>query len=196
MAWGYVSVCDCGGTVASVCGVESFRVVLTTDDEPTVFLTLPVGDVLLAGSSKATLDMLNGKLVSRLKMSDMENVSRVLSMVVTVDIQAGSLVFTEKNCTMKLLVKYGMPDWRPLETPGCGKDLHLRQLKEKRLDGEVKRRRQLTVGSAMLYHLVSCKPTRRGDAPILKGSHGHGQASTVVRSWDGGFRHHVTRKQD
>lgn len=128
---------------------------LAKDDDSTVILTLYVDDVLLAGGNKATLEMLKGKLMSRFKMSDMGDVSRVLGMQVTRDIQAGSLVITQEDYTRGLLVKYGMQDCRPLGTPGYGKELSLMQPEKSLLDEEAKRRFQAIVGSAMYLSQVT-----------------------------------------
>ena len=106
-------------------------------------------DVQLAGGNNATLEMIKGRLMSRLKMSDMGDVSRVLGMQVTSDSQSGSLTITQKDYTRGLLVKYGMQDCRPLEAPGCGKELSLVQPEESLLDDEAKRRFQAIVGSTM-----------------------------------------------
>ena len=72
-------------------GTTTMKQGLSTDDDSTVILTLYVDDVLLEGGSKATLEMIKGKLMSRFEMSDMGDVSRVLGMQVTRDNQAGSL---------------------------------------------------------------------------------------------------------
>lgn len=48
-------------------------------------------DVLLAGGNKATLEMLKEKLMSRFKMSDMGDVSPLVGVQVTRDLQARSL---------------------------------------------------------------------------------------------------------
>ena len=57
-AWGPVSGLDCGRVFTSVCRVQRTHVVLATDDELTAVLTLLVDDMLLAGRSKATVEML------------------------------------------------------------------------------------------------------------------------------------------
>ena len=64
-------------------GTTTMKQGLSTDDDSTVILTLYVDDVLLEGGSKATLEMIKGKLMSRSKMSDMGDVSRVLGMQLT-----------------------------------------------------------------------------------------------------------------
>lgn len=51
-------------------------------------------------------------------MTDMCDVSRVLGMQATRDIQAGSLIITQENFTRGLLVIKSMQDWRSVATPG------------------------------------------------------------------------------
>ena len=99
-------------------GTTTMKQELSTDDDSTVILTLYVNNVLLAGGNKAALEMIKGTLVSRFKMSDMGDVSRVLGMQVTRDGQTGSLTITQEDYTRGRLIKYGMQDCRPLGTPG------------------------------------------------------------------------------
>ena len=130
-------------------GTTTMKQGLSTDVDSTVILTLYVDDVLLAGGNKVTLEMIKGKLMSRFKMPDTGDVSRVLGMQVTRDSQAGSLTITQEDCSRGLLVKYGMQDCRTLGTPGYGKELSLVQPEESLLDDEAKRRFQAIVGSTM-----------------------------------------------
>lgn len=75
-------------------GTTTMKQRLSTDDDSTAILTLYVEFMVLAGGNKGTLEMLKGKLMSRLEMSHMGDVSRVLGMQVTRDSQTRSLTIT------------------------------------------------------------------------------------------------------
>ena len=68
-------------------GMTTRKQGISTDGDSTVILTLYVDDVLLAGGNTTTLEMIKGKLISRVNMSAMGDVSRVLAMQVTRDSQ-------------------------------------------------------------------------------------------------------------
>ena len=95
------------GCVDMLNGTTTVKQKPATDDDTTVILALFVNDLLMAGGNKATLEILQGKLMSHFKMSDMDDVSRVLGMRVISDIPTGFLVITQDNYTTRLLVKYG-----------------------------------------------------------------------------------------
>lgn len=97
-------------------------------------------DELLADGKKAMLEIVKGKLLSRFKMPAVGDVSRVLGMQVTCDIQAGSLIITQEDYSRRLLLaKCGMQDCRPLGTPGFGRELALMQPEKRLLDEEENR---------------------------------------------------------
>lgn len=80
---------------------------LTTDDAVAAALDLHADDVLLAGGSNTTLDMLKGTLVSRFMMSDVCDESQMPVMHVTFFVQARSPVITQVGCTRGLLILQG-----------------------------------------------------------------------------------------
>lgn len=84
-------------------------------------------DVLLAGRNMVKLEMAKGKLMTRFEMPDMGEVSMCWvckSPMISKQDRSSS---PRRTCTRGLLVKYGMQDCRPLETPGCGKELSVMQ---------------------------------------------------------------------
>lgn len=90
------------------------------------------------------------------KMTEMGDVLHVIRMEVTRDIEACWLIVTQKDYTMRRLVKYGMHDCRPLGTPGCNKERFLMKPEECFLDEEAKRRFRAIVGSILCSSQVTC----------------------------------------
>lgn len=126
-----------------------------TEHDSTIILTIDVDDVLLVGGSMVTLEMLKGKLMSCFKVSDTEDVSRVLWMQVNRDIQAGSLVITQEDYPRGLPSKYAMQDCRALGTPGYGREFPLIQPEECLLDEEARRQFQGIAGSTLCLRPVT-----------------------------------------
>ena len=68
-------------------------------------------------------------------------------MHVTRDRQAGLITIIQQDYTRGLIVKYSMQDFRPLGTPGYGKELSVLKPEEGLLDDEAKRRSKAIVSS-------------------------------------------------
>ena len=76
-------------------------------------------------------------------------------MHVTRDRQAGLITIIQQDYTRGLIVKYSMQDFRPLGTPGYGKELSVLKPEEGLLEDEAKRRSKAIVSSTMYLGQVT-----------------------------------------
>ena len=130
-------------------------------------------------------------------MTNMGEVSPVLGMGVTRDREKGTVTITQYNYTKSLLERYGMGNCNPTYTSGVGGELSLNQPEEKLLSKKEKQRFQVITGSVMYpgqvirYDILYSITNWRGRYPTFQGSHGAGQAPTLLPGWDNGLHHHV-----
>ena len=110
------------------------------DENGSAILTLYANDVLLLGTNKQLLDKLRKQLMNRFKMTDMDDVSRVLGMNFTRDDEEGTITINQKDYTEDIVQRYGMREWNSAYNPEVGPELFLDQPEENILNEEGKRR--------------------------------------------------------
>ena len=92
-------------------------------DDVAIIITLYVDDLLVAGCNILVIETVKKKLMEKFKMSGMGDVSLVLGMEVTRDLENGTLFFFQGNSTKSLLEWFGMGGWNAVSTPGFGAEL-------------------------------------------------------------------------
>ena len=96
-----------------------------------MILTAYVDDLLLLGADKLLLNKLKKQLMDRSEMTtDMGDVSRVLSMSVTRDLEKETIIINQRGYTKDVVERFGMKICSLVYTPGVGPELSLNQLKE------------------------------------------------------------------
>ena len=118
-------------------------------------LILYVDDVLLLGKDRKMLERIKLKLMGRVLMTGMGELSLVLGMEVTRDRTKGTVTITQENYVKFLLERYGMGKCNPAYTPGVGKEVSLDQPGENLLNKEDKRHFQAITGSVMYLGQVT-----------------------------------------
>lgn len=73
------------------------------------------------------LEAIDNKLMSRFRMTDMEDVSHVLGMQVTRDRETGTLAKIRQSCARSAPERLGVVLCNPQDTPGCGVEVSLEQ---------------------------------------------------------------------
>ena len=119
------------------------------DDNGSAIRTLYVDDILLLDANTQLLGKLKKKLMGRLEMTDMDDVSRVLGMNVTRNHEEGTITINQKEYTEDIVQRYGMRGCTTAYAPGVGPELFLDQPEENLLNEEGKRRYQSVTGAAM-----------------------------------------------
>ena len=74
------------------------------------FLTLYVDNILFLSTSKTLLSKLKTKLMGRFEMSDIADVSRILTMSIVRDHEKWAITISEKDHTGGVVQRYGMED--------------------------------------------------------------------------------------
>ena len=110
------------------------------------------------------IETIKKKLMGKLRMTDMSDVSLVLGMQVTRDREQGTLTIIQENYTKSVLDRFGMGSCNPLSTPGFGSELSVEQPEETPLNAEDKQRYQIQ--PARSGHVDPCEyPHGSGEAP-------------------------------
>ena len=131
-------------------------VYVNEDENGPATLTLYVDDVLLLGANKQLLDKLKNELMGRLEMTDMGDVSRVLSMNVARDRKEGTITINQKDYTEDIVQRYGMRGCNPAYTPGVGPELS-RDNSEEYFSNEEGKRRNRPITRADIYFAQVCR---------------------------------------
>ena len=76
------------------------------DETGFVVLTLYVADILFLSASKSLLNKLKKKIMNRFEMSDMCDVSRILGIKVTRDLEKGTITISQKDHTEDVVQRY------------------------------------------------------------------------------------------
>ena len=84
-------------------------------------------DLLVIGGDIQLIEKIKRKLMDQFKMTDMGDVSLVLSMQVTRDRQGEILTISQENYTKFILKRFGMADCKPCSTPSFGSELSTTQ---------------------------------------------------------------------
>ena len=91
---------------------------------------------------------------SRLEMTDMGDVSRVLNMNVVRDRDERTITINQKDYTEDIVQRYGMRGCNPAYTPGVGPELSLDNPEENLWNEEGKRRYRPVTGAAIYFAQV------------------------------------------
>ena len=86
------------------------------DETGFVILTLHVDDILLLSTSKTMLSKPKQQLVDRFEMSNMGDVSRIISMNVTRNREKEAITISQKDYTEDVVHRYGMEGCNPAYT--------------------------------------------------------------------------------
>ena len=93
--------------------------------------------------------MVKEKLKRRFKMTDMGVVSLVSGMEIKRDLERDTFTISQEAYSKSILERFGMSEWKPTNTPGCGPELSNQQPDEAMLNEEEKKRYQGIVGCLM-----------------------------------------------
>ena len=104
-------------------------------------------DVLLLCANKQLLGKLKKQYIGHFEMTDMGDVSRVLSINVTRDREERTITIYQKDYTEGIVQRYGKRGCNPAYTPGVRPELSVDQPEENLLN-EDKRRYQSISGAA------------------------------------------------
>ena len=148
-------------TIDGVLGVIGFR---PTQSDPCVYthgsgvtlviLTLYVDDIVISGKDPTLEEQKKKELKERFEMTDMQEVSRILGMVVTRDYDEGTLAITQTAYVENILERFGMQDAKAAHTPGYGPELSAEQPEDKLLGAEATKLYKVITGS--LLYLAQC----------------------------------------
>ena len=77
----------------------------------------------MIGGDIQLIEKIKRKLMDHFKMTDMGDVSLVLSMQATLDRNGKTSTISQDNYTKSILERFGMADSKPSSTPGFGSEL-------------------------------------------------------------------------
>ena len=151
----------------------------------------------MIGGDIQLIEKIKKKLMDQFKMTDMGDVSLVLSMQVTRDRQGKKMTISQENCTKSILERFGMADCKPSSTPGFGSELSTKQPEGTLLNKEETQRYQAITGSDVsrsdykVRHHVQLGSTRSCYVEAFEGTHGCSETSSALFGWNHEFYHRL-----
>ncbi|KAH9684927.1 hypothetical protein KPL70_013734 [Citrus sinensis] len=82
-----------------------------------IYLLLYVDDILIACHDKAEIDQLKRLLSSEFEMKDIGHAKKILGVEIIRNRKAGTMFLTQKDYIEKVLVRFGMNESKPVQTP-------------------------------------------------------------------------------
>ena len=162
------------GTIDQCLGDIGFRplqpdpcMYIYEDEVGFVVLTLYVDGFLLLGANKLLLNKLKKKLMDRLRMMGMGDVSRVLGMNDALrDLTKGTITNKQRDNTEDMIERFGLKGYNPAYTPGGEPDLPLNQSEEKCW---TRRTRSVITPSRVLSCTLGRFPATTSSMPLTSG---------------------------
>ena len=105
-------------------------------------------DLLVIGGDIQLIDKIRSKLMEKLKMTDMGDVSFVLGMQITREREKKTLTISQEEYTKSILERFGVANCKPV-TPGFGSERSTKQPEETLLSKEETQRYQAITGAVM-----------------------------------------------
>ena len=73
--------------------------------------------MLIACHDRAEIDQLKGLLSTKFEIKDIRPAKKILGVEIIINMKAGTMFLTQKDCIEKVLVMFGMNESKPIQTP-------------------------------------------------------------------------------